>query len=429
MCRIEIISAALALSALAYLVPSAACAADGVYDVDDAIENAANDPSFNDAALEYWDASLKGKGCGVFLHEGIMYIVTEKPFDKRRAATLAKASKDADADITALLKDWCKAEYGASGKEPEPKTHRERIVWDFLDKVSPGWKFPNWSFKGNARTIVRDQDFEFGKLTVVTTVNEIDARESARLLRPHFSPADQDTWIKRYFAAFKTANGLEETYAVLDLPDFRNGKADTSEVGEQYAQAESAITTYIKSSSICDRFRKEITEMSVPLVETNKSEVANAQGTEIVIMENIKTIIRVPRMQRLFLSGGKMANTACARIESGKLAEKKAFDPKAGIEEKLEALRGALCDNPGDAVLWNLYGRCLGDAGDRVGAVICYRNALNTDPAFEYAIVNLATVYKALGYESLGVRLAILACGTAKDKWSISESQKILFGP
>lgn len=85
-------------------------------------------------------------------------------------------------------------------------------------------------------------------------------------------------------------------------------------------------------------------------------------------------------------------------------------------------------DNLRDVELWNLYGRCLNDNGDKMAALSCYRNVLKLKPNYEYPIVNLATVYSDLGYKRLGVGLALLAFGTTKDKWSITESQKVLFG-
>jgi hypothetical protein len=47
---------------------------------------------------------------------------------------------------------------------------------------------------------------------------------------------------------------------------------------------------------------------------------------------------------------------------------------------------------------------------------------------YEYALVNLARVYNTIGCKNLAIRLAFFARGIAKEKWTIQESEKILFG-
>lgn len=416
------------LSLMAVIVPSVANATDGDVDVNDAIENALNDPSVNDSELEYWKSALSDKGDGIYSHNGILYVVVSERFNKFRASTLQNAVKAANRKTLKRLKDWCQAEARKKYLEPKPASESERIVWALLDKMSPGWKYLEWEFSGDARTVFKDQNFESQTLLVVTTLKEIDARESVKKLKARCSFADVVSCIARLFSTRQSVDELQEVCDCLEISDLKDRSVASSDILTEYAKIKKNIEGYITSSPLSIKCYEEIKSLSTPIIETNKVEQTNEYGTETVITEVIKTTIRHPRMQQLFLAYGAATNSSLPRTALGLKAEKIAYDRSVQMSEKLDILKKSLCENPGDVVLWNLYGRCLYDSGDKMGAIICLRNALKIDMKYEYALVNLARVYNTIGCKNLAIRLAFFARGIAKEKWTIQESEKILFG-
>ncbi len=414
-----------ALLLIATVTSSVVNAMDDATDIDVAIENAINDPICNDAALEYWQSTLASKGGGVYLHEDVLFFVCKIKFNKSSAASLNKVQREANQVILQKLKDWCQKEADEKFKTI-PSSENQRIAWACMDRLSPSWKYEEWAFSGNTRTIVKEPDFNAGVLTVVMTVNEVDARESAKRCKPHCSLADVNSQIARYFKTIPENGEMEVVYKNLGILDLTEPKGVEKETVREYNRLEQSIQKYLAKSSLAKQFRQESAKIAVPTVETNRVETVNPQGTELVIKEEIRTVIRRARMQQLFLSGGTMMNAACARMESGIKAEAIAFDNTQTLDKKLQVLHEALCENPSDAVLWNLYGRCLGDAGDKIAAVICFRNSLKIDPRFEYATVNLSAAYRDLKCPNLSVGLALYARGIARQKWSISQSELLL---
>lgn len=404
---------------------SVAFAADDVTDIDDAIENAVNDPTTNDAALEYWQSTLVSKGKGACLHDGVLFLISKVKFNKRSAESLNKAQREAKQDALRELEEWCRKEADTKSK-PVPNSENQRIAWMCLDKLFPGWRYAEWSFRGDTRIIVNDPDFNSGVVTVVMTVNEVDAQESARRCRPRCSTADVNSQVVRYFTNLPKNCEMDAAYKALGLLDLTDSKGVTKDVVTEYASIESSIRKYLVKSELAKQFKQEVAELSAPIVVTNRIEKTNPQGTETIVTEEIRTIVRRARMQQLFLSGGTLTNAACARMESGVKAEAVAFDNAQSNDTKLQTLRTALCENPGDASLWNLYGRCLGEAGDKMAAIICYRNSLKIDPRFEYAAVNLAVTYRELRCPNLSVGLALYARGIATQKWSVVQSEALL---
>jgi tetratricopeptide (TPR) repeat protein len=131
------------------------------------------------------------------------------------------------------------------------------------------------------------------------------------------------------------------------------------------------------------------------------------------------------RFERLFLSGGSEPNAKAARTERGKAAER-AFFGACAPDERERLVLEALRENPGDKVLWNLYGRLLQNKKDWLGARICFRNALRLDREYQFALTNLALTYQAMGRRELAVAAAIVAYGVATDGWCKSQSEGVL---
>lgn len=155
-------------------------------------------------------------------------------------------------------------------------------------------------------------------------------------------------------------------------------------------------------------------------------ETCTVVRTRKILVQRIARDYRAsPKFERLFLSGGSEPNAKAARTERGKVAERAFFGTCAPSERErlvLEALR----ENPGDKVLWNLYGRLLQNKKDWLGARICFRNALRLDREYQFALANLALTYQAMGRRELAVAAAIVAYGVATDGWCKSQSEGVL---
>lgn len=132
-----------------------------------------------------------------------------------------------------------------------------------------------------------------------------------------------------------------------------------------------------------------------------------------------------PRFEEVFLSGGAGANTSSPRTEFGRAAER-AFAAPGTLEEHERSVLAALRENPGDKVLWNLCGRLFQKREDWLGALVCFRAALRLDPSYQYALVNLAVTYEALGRRELAVAAALVAHGVSTDAWCSNRAKAIL---
>ena len=145
----------------------------------------------------------------------------------------------------------------------------------------------------------------------------------------------------------------------------------------------------------------------------------------ILVQRNARDYRASPKFERLFLSGGRDANETAARTERGKAAER-AFFGACAPEERERLVLEALRENPGDKVLWNLYGRLLQNKKDWLGARICFRNALRLDPEYQFALTNLALTYQATGRRELAIAAAIVAYGVATDGWCKTQAEGVL---
>ena len=132
------------------------------------------------------------------------------------------------------------------------------------------------------------------------------------------------------------------------------------------------------------------------------------------------------RFEELFLSAAKLENMSEARTVIGSAAENAFLSDGFTVEEIERIVHDALCENPGDAGLWNLYGRLCYKKGDKLAALICYRNALKLDARHQYALVNIAVTYKDLGFGALSIGPAVLSLGLADNQWCIDRAIEIL---
>lgn len=148
--------------------------------------------------------------------------------------------------------------------------------------------------------------------------------------------------------------------------------------------------------------------------------------TRRTLVQNLRTdYFGEPRFEDVFLAGGAGTNAQAPRTDAGRAAEK-AFAAPGTADAHQRCVLAALRENPGDKVLWNLYGRLLQERKDWFGALVCFRAALRLDPAYQYALVNLAVTYEALGSRELAVAAAFVAHGVATDAWCSTKARAVL---
>ena len=148
------------------------------------------------------------------------------------------------------------------------------------------------------------------------------------------------------------------------------------------------------------------------------------ETTKHVLHRSVHQISGETRFEDVFLG---MTND-CIEASQTELgcAAVAVFKGKTSLAAKERAIEDALAENPGDKELWNLYGRCHMARGEKVGAVICFRQALHLDAKYEFALANLADAYMSLGYKRLALGTAIVARGMAKSDWCIKRAEAIL---
>lgn len=159
--------------------------------------------------------------------------------------------------------------------------------------------------------------------------------------------------------------------------------------------------------------------------------VTNVVTTIEVAQESAVSVQEVewrgePRFQMLFLAAGMLPNQKARPTQYGKSAARSFYNPSMSKKDKAQLLHDALCENPGDASLWNLYGRAFLDCGDTAGAIVSLRNALRLDLSNEFAWANLATAWAAIGQEERAIGAALVARGLAKSDWTIKAAEAVL---
>lgn len=146
---------------------------------------------------------------------------------------------------------------------------------------------------------------------------------------------------------------------------------------------------------------------------------------KIIRRKTVSTAAGKAKMEDIFLSAGKAENTISEPRPSAAKA-KEAFYGASDMVTKEKPLYEALCENQGDKELWNLFGRLLLNKKEYEASIICFRAALNLDRKYEYALVNLAEAYSAIGLKNLSYGLAFAARGLSANSWVISHSEAIL---
>lgn len=191
-----------------------------------------------------------------------------------------------------------------------------------------------------------------------------------------------------------------------------------------------------------DRFVQSAGRMALPVpvagneVNTVIEEVDDSVITEVETITIVRTTDRImrkvsttcsgePLFEKLFLSGGCLANKPRQQTALGKEAAK-AFSAKISAAERERRIVDALRENPGDKELWNLFGRILQGKGEHYGAIICFRNALRLDRMYDFALTNLAISYDELGMKRLACSTALIAQNLTANKWCLDKVEGII---
>ena len=201
--------------------------------------------------------------------------------------------------------------------------------------------------------------------------------------------------------------------------------------------AEIKVATNVVTRAQTDKARQssgfaakgEVTETTRISDEEEVVETRTVTTVKTIRKIRRKTVTEVsgrPVFEEVFMSSGMNLGKVSAQTEMGKKAVAAYFDNVTPMDEKAKLIADALCENPGDSQVWNLYGRCLLQKGDKLAALVCFRCAVKLDVANQYAITNLSLVYDDLGYAELARGLAVIAYGIADDEWCRSAAKKVL---
>lgn len=174
-----------------------------------------------------------------------------------------------------------------------------------------------------------------------------------------------------------------------------------------------------------NRVKGTVVSHPVEIVTTNR-EVSIRTTTRFPIVEEKTVVSGDPRFEALLLSGATISNAPSARTAIGREAESAFYNAKLQLLERRAKVERGLRENPGDAGLWNLLGRCFQGEEDHAAAVICFRNALRIDPAHGFALANLGVSYQSLGFSELAFGCSVAVLGMTDDPWCINQARAIL---
>ena len=283
----------------------------------------------------------------------------------------------------------------------------ESALRAFLEQANETWK--------EVDSPARDEYVEVRKGLADYLVSSEAAGRFRAEARAVALPPDKVSWsagvpvavLETNLVATVTTNRAEETRAITNVS----------------VVAQSA-TKVLPTMTCADRVR-------VHAVRTDEEVVTTVETATIV--RTVKTIRHKtvssfagdPRFERLFFGGGCLANSASARTARG-IAAERMFYGTSTMEAREKVVLEALRENPGDKVLWNLYGRIFQSRKDWYGALVCFRNALRIDRDYEFALTNLADVYRAMGKRNLSVGAAVVARGLATDAWCVRHAEDVL---
>lgn len=253
--------------------------------------------------------------------------------------------------------------------------------------------------------------------------------------------------ISQYLSKSELAKKIKTDKAEIEKPHVVStwGEAPQGDPETIRNQSVSAVTNVLPqvavSSNTCQRAESESERKDIGIATGGvitetitssdyekvvvKTTVTTTETHTFIRKKTVSSVVGKAKLQDIFLSAGTMDNLPSEIKPSAKKA-KESFYGSADVATKEKDLYAALCENPGDKELWNLYGRLLLNRNENEAAVICFRASLKLDNKYEYALVNLSEAYNAMGLKNLSYGLAFVARGLSTNSWVTLHSEAIL---
>ena len=438
--------------------------------------------------LAKYQNEIKPRESGVYEVDGDLYVNVRIPV--KGTAQLNTAKMKAALEANNLLKKWAIAYSAPTRNKVDNASEGVKFAASVADDCNATWRFNDWNvkFKGQevspyekgfvllCQIMAKDdvvkqippsfsqaipQDVLFKVLPPF--VREMRRRDAKKLygmssaidLMPDAAATPKakeefarvNAELEKYLASSEFASAVKERARKIRGPVVVESWEEvagepTEEVSNSVVVvtnviAEIKVATNVVTRAQSDKERQasgfaakgEVTETTrisdeEEVVETRT--VTTVKTIRKIRRKTVREVSGTPLFEDVFISGGKALGKASAQTEIGKKAVAAYFDAVTPMDQKSKMVAEALCENPGDSQLWNLYGRCLLQKGEKMAALVCFRCAARLDAVNQYAIANLSSVYDDLGCAELARGLAVVAYGIADDEWCRNAAKKVL---
>lgn len=441
-----------------------------------------------EARLSKYQNEIKSRESGVYEIDGDLYVNVR--IAVKNSAQISRTKLKAVLDANNLLKKWAIDYSAAARNKADDAPEGVKFAASVADACNTGWRFNDWNIKFNGQEVSPYENGFFllcqiaAKEDVVKQIppsfsqvipqnllfkvlppfiREMHDRDAAKLyamcsaidLMPDVavSPKAKDEFAKvnadlgKYLASSDFIAGLRARAKKIRGPVVVESWEDvsgsqTEDVSNSYSVVTNVIANVNVATNVVTRAQsveerkstgcsakgevKETTRISdeAEIVETRT--VTSATTIRKIRRKTVREVQGTPIFEDVFVSGGKALGMASPQTEVGKKAVAAYFDAVTPMDDKSKMVADALCENPGDSQLWNLYGRCLLQKNEKMAALVCFRCAARLDSTNQYAITNLSSVYDDLGYAELACGLAVIAYGITDDEWCRNTAKKVL---
>jgi len=438
--------------------------------------------------LTTYQKEIQGRPSGVYEIDGDIYVQVRLPC--KSVAQKSRMKLKAVLTANELLKKWAIDYTAPDRAKVETAFEGIKLAVQVADACNPIWRFNDWNLKLNGQEVapsekgfvllcqimakddvVRQIPPSFSKAipqdvlfkVLRPFVKEMRTRDAVKLyglcnaidLKADavVAPKARDEFVRanaeldKYLSSSEFVAGLRErakkirgpqtTACWAEVPRPPTEAVSNSVVIVTNVIAEIKVATNVITRAQSDKERQssgfaakgEVKETTRISDEEEVVETRTVTTVKTIRKIRRKTVTEVsgrPVFEEVFMSGGKNLGKALPQTEMGKKAVAAYFDNVTPMDEKVKTVADALCENPGDSQLWNLYGRCLLQKGDKMAALVCFRCAVKLDASNQYAVTNLSAIYDALGCSELARGLAVLAYGIADDEWCRGAAKKVL---
>ena len=441
-----------------------------------------------DDRLAIYQNDIKSRESGVYEVGGDLYVNVRLPVNG--SVQLNRAKMKAALEANNLLKKWAIDYSAPTRNKVDSAPEGVKFAASVADAINTVWRFNDWKmkFKGQevspyekgfvllCQIMAKDdvvkhippsfsqaipQDLLFKVLP--SFVREMRKRDAKKLYgicnaidlmpdaaatpkaREEFAKVNAE--LEKYLASSEFVAGLRERARKIrgpivvesweDVPQKPMEEVSNSVVVVTNVIAGITVSTNVATRAQSDKERqssgfaakgevKETTRISDEEEVVETKTVTKVTTIRKIRRKTVAEVSGMPLFEDVFISGGKTLDKASPQTGTGKKAVAAYFDAVTPMDEKSKMVAEALCENPGDSQLWNLYGRCLLQKGEKLAALLCFRCAAKLDAANQYAIANLSLVYDNLGYAELARGLAVIAYGIADDEWCRNAAKKVL---